>query len=240
MKKIATHISFIPLVALCLVFVASCSKKETKQVKKNGYKVEGDYALPATFTLGGMNLKDTANNIYGALLTPMSKIENNPIDVKPIRMNIGRQMKFFVASVRKDKSKTKHFIEIRPLYFIHYDSLYSCLLQKRTCINGKDTLKEYNTVLYNFMEQKPFGFNDIFSVNEQNLSAFLALFPQMKGYDLAKLKSTDFNIEMDSIAFNITLPKAKNNCLQQRIKQSKAKLKPFICTTKIFKKTPQR
>lgn len=90
------------------------------------------------------------------------------------------------------------------------------------------------------MTKKPLAFDDIFAVREDNLAAFTSLVPQMKGYTLKKLKSTDFNIEMDSIAFNITLPQPKNNCLQQRVKQSKEKLKPFIHTTTIFKKASQR
>lgn len=228
------------LITMSLVFVFSCSKKEQKQTKGSKYKVEGDYFLPSTFTLSGLHIKDTANHIYGALLLPVCKIKDNSIDVRPLRFNVSSQMKAFMEKVKKDKSGNNHFIEIRPYYFIYYDSLYSCLFQKRTSLNGKDTLTEYNSMLYNFAQGKKLDFDDIFSVNENNLSSFLALYPQMKGYSLSKLKNTDFNIEMDSISFNLSLPKPDKNCMQKRIKQSKTNLRPFIKSTIIFHKALQR
>ncbi|MFA6807315.1 MAG: hypothetical protein WCR29_07845, partial [Bacteroidales bacterium] len=183
--------------------------------------------------ISGYHIKDTINNIYGALLVPISKLEDNNIDIKPITSNIGIQMQKFVDKVKQRKSEGDNFIEIRPAYFVFHDNeIYSCLIKKTICLANEDTTKTYNTIIFNYIKNKMLGFDDIFNVNEFNYSQFVQLFDKkMSSLELKSLKQVDFNIETDSISFNIQ----ENNTIN-RYKQSIENLRPYFKNNKQFTK----
>lgn len=223
---------------ISITFIACDNKKENKKIKTTKYEVKETYVISSLYGVSGYHVKDTVNNIYGAMLVPISKVEDNDINIKPITSNIGNQMQDFVNQVRKNKAEGKNFIEIRPAYFIFYDNeIYSCLIKKTICFANQDTVKTYNTILFNYKENKPFGFDNIFSVKESNLSDFLALFNKsMSSLNLQTLKTTDFNIETDSISFNVKQTSPINHYTQKQYKQSIEKLRPFFINKKQFSK----
>ncbi len=230
-KKLTLLITIIS--SLSILFF-SCNKKENEDVKITKYKVKENYYMPEIFALSGFNIKDTVNDIYGGLLFPISRVKSNDINVKPIEKSIGSQMQIFVNEVKKRNSKGKiegkNFIEIRPTYFILYDDyLYSCLIKKTTCFASEDTIKDYFTILYNYREEEKLGFNDIFLVEDSNFSSFIALFPKdISIKSIEQLKKTDFNIETDSISFNVNQDKADNQFKKKQFKQSIETLRPYF------------
>lgn len=236
MKKNLTLLAILTFV-LSITFVA-CDKKEEKKIKTTKYAVKEDYVISSLYGISGYNIKDTINNIYGAMLVPLSKVKDNNTNIKPITDNIGNQMQEFVNQVKKNKAEGKNFIEIRPAYFIFYDQeIYSCLIKKTICFANQDTIKTYNTVLFNYKENKALGFDNIFSVTESNLSDFLALFSkEMSSLNLQELKTTDFNLETDTICFNVKQSSPKNFYTQKQYKQSIDNLRPFLKNKKQFTK----
>lgn len=215
----------IVLFLISSVLFIQCQKKEEKKFKITKYEVKDDYVISKAYAVSGFNLNDTVNNIYGAMLIPISKNMENDINIKPITSNIGSQMQEFVDEVRKRSTKGYNFIEIRPIYFIFHDNeLYSCLVKKTISFDDKDTLISYNTVNYNYMENMFFGFDDIFQVNQANYLEFIELLGiNPSQLNLSGLRGSDFNIEADSISFNIHV----NNSFI-RYKQSIEELRPYF------------
>ncbi len=238
-KKITLSIAIVFLLSL-LHF--SCNKKEDKDVKITKYQVKENYYMPNIFGLSGYNIKDTINDIYGGLLFPLTKIKENDVNVKPIEKNIGSQMQIFVNEIKKRNSKGKiegkNYIEIRPTYFILYDDyMYSCLIKKTTCYASEDTIKDYFTILYNYREDVVLGFDDIFLVRDSNFSSFISLFPKdISIKNIEQLKKTDFNIETDSISFNVNQDKAENQFIKKQFRQSIETLRPYFKNKNQFKK----
>ncbi|MDD2530221.1 MAG: hypothetical protein PHN41_03230 [Bacteroidales bacterium] len=230
-KKSTLYI--VTIVSLSFL-IFSCNKKEDNNIKITKYDVKETYYMPEIFGLSGYNIKDTVNEIYGGLLFPISRTKTNEINVSPIEKSIGSQMQSFVDEIKERNSKKKvegkNFIEIRPTYFILYDDhIYSCLIKKTTCFANEDTIKDYYTLLYDYREEAILGFDDIFSIGDTNFKSFISLFPnEMSIKSLADLKKTDFNIETDSIAFNVNKNKADNQILKNQFKQSIEVLRPFF------------
>lgn len=224
---------FLILSVLLSITFIQCQKKEEKKLKTTKYEVKENYVISSVYTISGYHIKDTINNIYGALLVPISKLEDNNINIKPITSNIGIQMQEFVDKVKQRKSEGENFIEIRPAYFVFHDNeIYSCLIKKTICLANEDTTKTYNTIIFNYIKNKLLGFDDIFNVNESNYSQFVQLFDKnMSSLELKSLKQVDFNIETDSISFNIQ----ENNTIN-RYKQSIENLRPYFNNNKQFTK----
>lgn len=238
-KKITLSIAIIFSLSL-LHF--SCNKQGKEDVKITKYEVKENYYMPKIFGLSGYNIKDTVNDIYGGLLFPISRVKENEINIKPIEKSIGSQMQIFVNEVKKRKSKGKiegkNFIEIRPTYFILYDDyLYSCLIKKTTCYASEDTIKDYYTILYNYREDIVLGFDDIFLVKDSNFSSFISLLPKdISIKNIEQLKNIDFNIETDSISFNVNQDKADNQFIKKQFRQSIETLRPYFKNKNQFKK----
>ncbi|MCK9163952.1 MAG: hypothetical protein M0O93_06370 [Bacteroidales bacterium] len=224
---------FLILSVLLSITFIQCQKKEEKKLKTTKYEVKENYVISSVYTISGYHIKDTINNIYGALLVPISKLEDNNIDIKPITSNIGIQMQEFVDKVKQRKSEGENFIEIRPAYFVFHDNeIYSCLIKKTICLANEDTTKTYNTIIFNYIKNKLLGFDDIFNVNESNYSQFVQLFDKnISSLELKSLKQVDFNIETDSISFNI-----QGNNTINRYKQSIENLRPYFNNNKQFTK----
>ena len=224
---------FLILFILLSISFIQCQKKEQKEFKTTKYEVKENYIIHSAYGISGVHVKDTVNNIYGAMLIPISKIKDNNINIKPITTNIGSQMQDFVDQVKKRKAEGDNFIEIRPAYFIfHNNELYSCLIKKTICFANEDTTKTYNTVIFNYLENKELSFDDIFQVNEENYNEFIQLFDKkMSSIGLQGLKQIDFNIEMDSIAFYVQEEKTFNH-----YKQSIETLRPYFKNKKQFLK----
>ena len=82
------------------------------------------------------------------------------------------------------------------------------------------------------MENKILSFDDVFQVDEKNYSKFIQLFDKkMASLSLKSLKESDFNIEIDSISFNI-----EENNTTNHYKQSIETLRPYFKNKKQFKK----
>ncbi|MBP1644591.1 MAG: hypothetical protein H6Q16_166 [Bacteroidetes bacterium] len=230
-KKLTLSIAIIS--SLSILFF-SCNKKGKEDVKITKYEVKENYYMPEIFGLSGYNIKDTVNDIYGGLLFPISRVKENEINVKPIEKSIGSQMQTFVNEVKKRNSKGKiegkNFIEIRPTYFILYDDyFYSCLIKKTTCFASEDTIKDYFTILYNYREDQVLGFDDIFLVKDSNFSSFIALLQKdISIKTIEQLKKTDFNIETDSISFNVNQDKTENQFIKKQFRQSIETLRPYF------------
>jgi len=224
---------FLILSVLLSITFIQCQKKEEKKLKTTKYEVKENYVISSVYTISGYHIKDTINNIYGALLVPISKLEDNNINIKPITSNIGIQMQEFVDKVKQRKSEGENFIEIRPAYFVFHDNeIYSCLIKKTICLANEDTTKTYNTIIFNYIKNKLLGFDDIFNVNESNYSQFVQLFDKnISSLELKSLKQVDFNIETDSISFNI-----QGNNTINRYKQSIENLRPYFNNNKQFTK----
>lgn len=224
---------FLILSVLLSITFIQCQKKEEKKLKTTKYEVKENYVISSVYTISGYHIKDTINNIYGALLVPISKLEDNNINIKPITSNIGIQMQEFVDKVKQRKSEGENFIEIRPAYFVFHDNeIYSCLIKKTICLANEDTTKTYNTIIFNYIKNKMLGFDDIFNVNESNYSQFVQLFDKnISSLELKSLKQVDFNIETDSISFNI-----QGNNTINRYKQSIENLRPYFKNNKQFTK----
>ena len=220
---------------LSLTFIA-CNKKKEEKRKITKYEVKETYVIPKVYTLSGFHLKDTVNNIFGAVLMPISKVKENPVNVESITTNIGKQMQEFVDIIKSKANKQgKNYIEIRPVYFVFHGDMYSCLIKKTICFANSDTVKTYNTIIYNYKTKKELGFNDIFSVDKSNLSGFLALFSKdMVIKNIEELKTLDFNIETDSISFNIKQTKPTNYFTHKQFKQSIETLRPYLKSKELF------
>lgn len=236
------HSLFIVVILSFTISFVACNKGEDKKLKVTKYEVEGSYVMPKMYALSGYNIKDTVNDIYGAILIPLSRIEDNQINIKPITTNIGTQMQDFVNKVKQKSSNKKiegkNFIEIRPVYFVfHDDNIYSCLVKKTSYFPDKDTLKTYNTILYDYREEEMLDFDDVFSVDKSNFTDFISLFPKdIPIKTLENLKQTDFNIEIDSISFNANLSSPENYYIQKQFKQSIETLRPYFKNKKQFAK----
>lgn len=224
---------FIILSVLLSISFIQCQKKEDKKIKTTKYEVKENYIIHSAYGISGVHVKDTVNNIYGDILIPINKIKDNNINIKPITSNIGSQMQAFVDEVKRRKAIGSNFIEIRPAYFIFHDNqIYSCLIKKTSCFANQDTTKTYSSVLYNYMENKILSFDDVFQVDEKNYSKFIQLFDKkMASLSLKSLKESDFNIEIDSISFNI-----EENNTTNHYKQSIETLRPYFKNKKQFKK----
>ena len=228
-------ISLFLILFLSFTFIA-CDKKKEEKKKMVKYDVKEKYVIPKSYTISGFHLKDTVNNIFGAVLMPISRVKENPVNIKPINKSIGTQMQEFVDQVKsKGKTQGNNYIEIRPSYFIFHGDIYSCLIKKTICFANADTVKSYNTIIYNDNKKKQLGFEDIFSVDKSNLSDFLALFNKdMAITNIEELKKIDFNIEIDSISFNVKQTKPTNCFIQKQFKQSIAKLRPYLKDKELF------
>lgn len=229
------RISLSLVLLLSLTFIA-CDKKKEEKKKITKYEVKETYVIPTVYTLSGFHLKDTVNNIFGAVLMPISKVKKNTVNIEPITTSIGKQMQEFVDFVKsKGREKGKNYIEIRPVYFVFHGDIYSCLIKKTICFANADTVKSYNTIIYNYKTKKGLGFNDIFSVDKSNLSDFLALFNKdMRIKNIEELKKLDFNIEIDSISFNIEQTKQTNYFKHKQFKQSIETLRPYLKGKELF------
>jgi len=235
-NKLLITLSFILLFSVAII---SCNKKEEVKQKMVEYELKENYVIPQAYALSGIKIKDSINKIYGGLLIPMSGVKENTNYVKPIVDDIGLQMQDFVDQVKKrNNTKGSNFIEVRPAYFVfHGRQLYSCLIKKTICFAQEDTIKSYNTIIYDYQNRKILGFDDIFSVNQSNLSAFLSLFSKdMEKFSLNELKQTDFNIETDSISFNVKQNKPINYSIHKQYKQSIEALEPYLKDKELFKK----
>jgi len=210
-----------------------CKKKEEPMIKAAKYEVSEKYVISSAYVLSGYHLKDTVNNIYGAMLVPINKEKDESINTKLINSNIGTQMQAFVDEVVKRKAKGDNYIEIRPAYFVFHDGeIYSCLIKKTICFATEDTTRTYNTITFNFLKNKMLFFDDIFQVDKTNFSQFSKLFDKkMSSIELQSLKELDFNIETDSISFNVQDHKTTN-----RYKQSIENLRPYFKNKKQFLK----
>lgn len=234
-SKLLIILSFIILLSIT---ISSCNKEEKPKQKIVEYDLKEDYVIPQAYALSGIKIRDSINRIYGGLIVPMSSVEENTIYVKPIVADIGVQMQDFVDNVKKrNNAKGSNFIEVRPAYFVfHGRQLYSCLIKKTICYAKEDTIKSYNTIIYDYQNRKILGFDDIFLVSQANLSDFLSLFSKdMEKFTLSELKQTDFNIETDSIAFNVKQDKPINHSIYQRYKQSIERLEPYLKDKELFK-----
>lgn len=228
-------ISLCLIIFLSFAFIA-CDKKKEEKKKTVKYDVKEKYVIPKSYTISGFHLKDTVNNIFGAVLMPVSRVKENPVNIKPINKSIGMQMQEFVDQVKsKGKTQGKNYIEIRPSFFVFHGDIYSCLIKKTICFANSDTVKSYNTIIYNDNTKNTLGFEDIFSVDKSNLSGFLALFNKdMAITSIEELKKIDFNIEVDSISFNVKQTKPTNCFIQKQFKQSIETLRPYLKDKEIF------
>lgn len=230
-KKITLSIAIV-IVIVIAVSIFSCNKKEDLKITK--YDVKEVYYMPEIFGLSGYNIKDTINDIYGGLLFPISRVKTNDVNVKAIEKSIGSQMQNFVNEVKKRNSKGKiegkNYIEIRPTYFILYDDyIYSCLIKKTTCFAKEDTIKDYYTILYDYREDEVLGFDDIFTVGDSNFNSFISLFPKEIAINTVdQLKKTDFNVETDSISFNVNQNNKESQFLKRQFRQSIENLRPYF------------
>lgn len=216
---------FIVLLSICL---DSCNKKKEEKAKSNTKTPTKEFVLPQGIALGDMKLKDSQNNIHNVLYFLVAKDKENRINLEPINTCMSKIMDDFKIKVNNQGDKTKEsFLEIKPYYFQLNKDLYSCLLRIRFAISCKDTLTEYKAINYSLQNNKNLSFDDVFSITESNLKAFLTLI-EHRTIKLNDLKRSDFNIEKDSISFNIIQSQPINKNIQKRYKQSIDKLKPFI------------
>lgn len=215
-------------IVLLSIGLDSCNKKKEEKAKSNPKAPTKEFVLPQGIGLGDMKLKDSQNNIHNVLYFLVAKDKENRINLEPINTCMSKIMDDFKIKVGEQSDKAKEsYLEIKPYYFQLNKDMYSCLIRIRYCISNTDTLTEYKTINHNIKQNKDLSFDDVFSVNESNLKEFLALIDN-KTIKLNDLKKNDFNIEQDSISFNIKQSQPINKNIQKRYKQSIDKLKPFI------------
>ncbi|MBP1630894.1 MAG: hypothetical protein H6Q15_1787 [Bacteroidetes bacterium] len=215
-------------IVLLSIGLDSCNKKKEEKAKSNPKTPTKEFVLPQGIALGDMKLKDSQNNIHNVLYFLVAKDKENRVNLEPINTCMSKIMDDFKLRVNNQGDKTKEsFLEIKPYYFQLNKDLYSCLLRIRFAISCKDTLTEYKAINYSLQNNKNLSFDDVFSITESNLKAFLTLI-EHRTIKLSELKRSDFNIEQDSISFNIIQSQPINKNIQKRYKQSIDKLKPFI------------
>ncbi|MDR0971688.1 MAG: hypothetical protein LBM25_04830 [Bacteroidales bacterium] len=225
------------LLSLILIFSFSSCNKEEKKGNITRYEIKEVYHIPNIYGISGYHIKDTINNIYGAILFPINKVKDSRINIEPLVKFIGSQMQKFMDGFKEDSiNKEKKFIEIRPAYFSICDSnIYSCLIKKTECKNEKDTIKTYITFLYNYSKDTILSFDDIFALDSNNFDSFIKKFDKkMNISSLKELKATDFNIEDDSIAFNVVQNKITNSFIQKQFKQSIDVLREYFVDKNYF------
>ena len=127
------------LVLAAVMLASSCGKKQeqnkkdsrltTKQVQLNEDK---PLYLPEGFSVSGLKVNDTVNNIKVDLLWPLSKDKNNKVSPKPIQAFSNVRFKAFVSEAKAaGKISGKfHTLKIRPVFANITHKMMSCLLEE--------------------------------------------------------------------------------------------------------------
>ena len=159
------------LVLAAVMLASSCGKKQeqnkkdsrltTKQVQLNEDK---PLYLPEGFSVSGLKVNDTVNNIKVDLLWPLSKDKNNKVSPKPIQAFSNVRFKAFVSEAKAaGKISGKfHTLKIRPVFANITHKMMSCLLEEKSSLAEGEQAKLNFGVTYRIGDNKVRDFCEVF------------------------------------------------------------------------------
>ncbi|MDR1725719.1 MAG: hypothetical protein LBR28_04945 [Bacteroidales bacterium] len=151
-------IKTVAILVLSIVLIGSCGKKENKsqnKLKPIGKKSEFTLAekpeLMEGFTLNGMRINDTTNNMQ-VIVFPLQVMKKEiKTDAKPTYQRIEDIIKVSVAKAQKEpyKGKDKNYLYIQVTKFYKENDTMKCVfLIKEKLVSVKDTTVYYDSIHY--------------------------------------------------------------------------------------------
>ncbi|MDR0790365.1 MAG: hypothetical protein LBO06_06185 [Bacteroidales bacterium] len=153
------RIKTIVILSLSAVLAIGCGKKKEdkneSKLKPTGVKSEYTLAQQPTliegFTLNGMRINDTTNNLQ-VILFPLQPTKTDiKISTKPANQVITKIMKNVVAKTKNEprNGKDKNFLYIQVVSFSQdKDTLKCSFLVKEKLVSSKDTLSYSDSISY--------------------------------------------------------------------------------------------
>ncbi|MDY5920781.1 MAG: hypothetical protein SPJ54_00270 [Candidatus Onthomorpha sp.] len=197
------------LVLAAVMLASSCGKKQeqnkkdsrltTKQVQLNEDK---PLYLPEGFSVSGLKVNDTVNNIKVDLLWPLSKDKNNKVSPKPIQAFSNVRFKAFVSEAKAaGKISGKfHTLKIRPVFANITHKMMSCLLEEKSSLAEGEQAKLNFGVTYRISDNKVLDFCEVFAFEDKDFATVRQAFGESaESFDREDFCKSSFAIGTDSV-----------------------------------------